>query len=135
MLFKYKKDQGRFNDLPKILKRIIEDMGHWLSENNLVLNVTATWTTPQEDAESGRKSLTHREKRAVDISVKNWSEAFIKEFVNYYNNRFKKYAAISKDTGLPTLCVYHDNGHGAHIHVQISRNHQGDDLCFNETIH
>lgn len=72
------------------------------------------------DAASGRQSLTHETGRAVDLSVKGWTELHILSLQNKINKKFKHIAAISKD-GTPRACVYHKvEGSAFHFHIQVA---------------
>ena len=65
-------------------------------------------------------SSTHESGRAADLSTRNWSKFEIDEFVFHFNTYFRNMGAISYSDGKPRAAVYHDAGHGAHIHLQVS---------------
>jgi hypothetical protein len=124
MKFKYKKDQTRFNDLPKILKEIAQDIDDWCDEMSIDWTITATWTTKEEDEKDNRISLTHRNKRAIDFVPIGWSDFDIKEFTAYYTQKYGHHGAFSKADGKQRLIIYHENnnkkGSKKHFHLQIS---------------
>ena len=124
MKFKYKKDQTRFNDLPKILKDIALEVEDWCEEMSVGFLITATWSTKEEDEKDNRISLTHRNKRAFDFVPIGWSDFDIKEFISYFTQRFGRHGAFSSKDGVQRLILFHENGNikGAkkHFHIQIS---------------
>lgn len=117
-MFKYEKDKQRFLEMSPIAIAIMFDMLYYCQVNSLPFIVTSTKTTLEEDIELNRKSATHREGRAFDISVNGWKKQDIEEFDNYFSFTKSQYAAISKETLDKQLIVYHV-GTAAHLHVQI----------------
>jgi len=66
-------------------------------------------------------SDTHKEGRAFDFSVRDWTDADIERFAEHFNNKYANiYGAYSYSDGLPRLAVFH-NGKGWHFHIQIRR--------------
>jgi len=65
-------------------------------------------------------STTHEEARAIDFSVRGWTDKQRDNFVKEFNDRFKSIAAISAKSKVPVLAVDH-KGTGWHIHIQIRR--------------
>ena len=115
---KTKKVYDRTLYLHPIALMILFDMQVYTIENNLEFVVTETATSLQEDKQVGRKHSTHRTGRAFDLRNRSWSHLEIKDFENYFNNKYKRYAAISGD-GTPNLIVSKLHGTGPHFHVQI----------------
>jgi hypothetical protein len=70
---------------------------------------------------AGRVSDTHKEGRAVDISVIGWKDP--KGFCNDFNKKYERLGAMSKSTGKRTPCVYHSisGDSGWHIHLQAAK--------------
>jgi len=100
---------------------IMADMYQWAVDNSLSFTITATVSNWLEDRVLGRVSSSHRERRAFDLSIHGWTDENIREFTNHFNFKYYDEAAISGETGKPTLVLCHDNGHGRHIHVQIHK--------------
>lgn len=83
--------------------------------------VTSTVSLPIEDVLLHRKSTTHQDGRAFDLSVKNLTVEELGELKIAFTKVAGHLGAIDQDTGLPKLIVDHDSGHGRHLHFQISR--------------
>lgn len=65
------------------------------------------------------KSKTHSEKRAVDISSKDWTIEEGHNCERFLNDLLaEKLGAISFSDGLPRVCVYHNAGLKLHFHLQ-----------------
>lgn len=64
------------------------------------------------------KSRTHEEGRAIDISVRGWSESQIHRFCHKMTTNYRDIAAISASDLEPRAALYHDN----HIHLQVRPN-------------
>jgi hypothetical protein len=69
----------------------------------------------------GRKSRTHEEFRAIDISLKNWNEIHVKRLQHRINSIYKHWAT-GPVNGQKRVMVTHDAGSGYHTHLQIRRN-------------
>lgn len=119
--FKHQKDIERFNDLFDLLKDISNDAAKWCEAKGLKYTLTATWTTTDEDRLDNRIYPSHREFRAIDVSVLHWSSKDITEFKKYLTEKFGHHGAISSKSGLRNLVVYHNSGSGFHFHIQIDR--------------
>jgi len=75
----------------------------------------------------GRVTATHKEGRAIDVSVRGWSEFHIHRFVKKANNKFANIGAISSSDYKPRAVVYHAVDGGApHFHLQVKRQLYGD---------
>ncbi len=67
-------------------------------------------------------SNTHAEGRAVDISCSGWSADQCLAAVEYFNDNYAHIGAISKETGKPSVLVWHEVGNnGLHFHLQCRR--------------
>lgn len=82
--------------------------------------ITCTTSTVEEDIVLRRKSSTHRDGRAFDLSVRSLSEEQIDEIKIQFTNIAGHLGAINSD-GVPCLIVDHDCGFGRHLHFQISK--------------
>ena len=77
--------------------------------------------TSAVDAEVPRVSTTHKDGRALDVSVKGWTDQDVLDAVEYFNHEFSYLAAISFSDHMPRAIIYHDVGHGRHLHLQVRR--------------
>lgn len=118
-MFKHDKDKIRLLSLHPILLMIMFDMKYYCEKEKLRYQVTSTLSSVEEDKKLSRKSSTHRTGRAFDLSLREWSDLEIKDFMNYFSNKYNAFAATNKE-GVPSLIVRHDSGHGDHLHVQIN---------------
>jgi hypothetical protein len=119
--FKYEKDAKLFVHLKETLKDIVIDMAHWAEENGCPFVITATVSTLEEDIKLKRESSSHRDRRAIDISLNGWDDLQIKGFVGYYNVKFNHLGAVSKIDGKRRLVVFKKHGTADHLHIQIAR--------------
>jgi len=117
MQFKHRKDMELFFKLHPILMAIMVDMYSYCYDNNMPFVVTDTISTTQEDKELGRISSSHRTHRAADVRVRGWDNLELKDFQNYFNEKYKDVAAVSK-SGDKNLFLVHNSGHGIR-HIQI----------------
>lgn len=101
------------------LRVVMEDMALYCSRHEIKFIVTDIMSNPDEDKRLGRVSRSHSEGRAFDFRIHGWSKEFLDKFERNFENLYKNIAARSKETGLPNLIVYHDNGNGRHGHCQI----------------
>ena len=63
---------------------------------------------------------THKQGRAVDISVRHWKQSTIIKLCDDINKKYKDIAAISYYTRRPMACVHHKTKNGAiHMHLQV----------------
>lgn len=104
---------------------IMTDMYLWCLDQNLPFLVTETVTTEEEDSKLQRVSKSHFERRAFDISVKNWTKENGDLFLDHFNFKYQDVAAISKTNGKPTLVVDERDPKNTlrspHFHVQIHK--------------
>lgn len=131
-IFKTKDDFERFLSLHPVALAVLFDMRLYCFERDLRFQVTSTISTPEEDSLLQRESSTHREARAFDLSVREWSTYQIFLFIEHFNSKYKAYAAISASSGLPVLVLHHD-GTAKHLHVQISKRYAIISPSLNET--
>lgn len=77
-------------------------------------------TSMMEDA-PGRKTRTHKEGRAIDVSVRGWNDFHIHSFIFKFQERFTGQGAYNK-SGRRRPIVYHKVEGGAyHFHMQCQR--------------
>jgi hypothetical protein len=120
MTFKTERIKARYKYLSPTSQEIAYEMGEWCEERKIPCLITETVTTKDEDFNLKRVSASHRCARAWDISVRGWSVQDRKDFTAHFTEKFLHLAAISTRTMEPTLIVFHDSGHGPHLHVQVS---------------
>lgn len=118
MIFKHRKDYHRFYCLHPLLIAIVADMYMWCHERNIPFIVTSTVSTVAEDKRLSRISDTHRTGRALDLRSWVFTQKQRLEFISYFNNKYKKSAAISR-SGKANLVVYKTNPE--HFHIQIHK--------------
>lgn len=70
--------------------------------------------------DSFSKSDTHQTGRAIDLSVKGWSNQDIEDFTLFMTQKCDEYAAVN-GKGEKRLIVHHDIGKGDHLHIQVKR--------------
>ena len=85
------------------------------SDNSLPVEITCI-----KQHIPGRVSTTHKEGRAIDISVRGWSKFDIETVCDKINEKYESIAAISYSDMIPRACVYHE-GTAYHIHLQVRR--------------
>lgn len=120
--FKNSKIQFRAQYLHSTMKQILDEMVDYCESNmDHVVTITDTVTTPDEDKALNRKSSTHREGRAFDISLKHWETKSITNFCEYFTAIYGHLGAVSGSDGKTKLIVVHDAGTGNHIHVQLNK--------------
>lgn len=82
--------------------------------------ITSTVSTLEEDVILHRKSTTHLEGRAFDLSVKDFTENEITDIEVAFTRVAGHLGAINKD-GSRALIVDHNSGFGRHLHFQIAK--------------
>lgn len=120
-MFKSKKDFDRYLNLHPVALVILFHMNLYCHNRKLRFQVTSTVSTREEDDSLNRVSSTHREGRAFDLSVKDWSPYDIKEFIDYFDTKFGSEGALGV-SGEKRLIVDHV-GTARHLHVQIDRSY------------
>jgi hypothetical protein len=116
--FKDSKVKERFDLLHPELKSIALEMHFYCAVNVMPFVLTETATSPEEDALLQRKSKSHSESRAIDIRTRDWPDWFRLKFIAEFTTRYGDIGAIS-NTGQRNFLVYHNSGHGDHIHAQL----------------
>lgn len=95
---------------------IVSDMSLWAKNNGLRFCITSIIRCKDKFSESD----THQTGRAIDLSIKGWSNIDIEDFILYFSQKYEKWAAITKD-GEVRLIKHHDIGLGDHLHIQVRR--------------
>jgi len=80
--------------------------------------VTETVTNGQEDKALGRVSQSHSTKRAWDFRTWNMTTYQREELMKRTRAKYGHLGAFNK-AGVRCLLVYHNSGHGDHIHCQL----------------
>lgn len=119
MKLKHKKDFKRILQLHPITAALMLYMSVWAQERNLPFVVTSTVSTKEEDLRLKRKSLSHLEGRAFDLSLRGWTVDDQTDFFVDFSNRYGHLGAYNR-AGEQRLIVIH-NGTALHAHVQIDR--------------
>lgn len=118
MKFKNKETMEEFDLIKERLKVVLDDLDHYFQDHGHELIITDLISSEGEDAVLKRVSPSHRQGRAADIRTRNLPKSFIYQVAEYFNEKYREWAAISKRTLEPTLVVYHD-GSAYHLHVQV----------------
>lgn len=103
------------------LQLILEDMAQFVVSRGHKFVITDLLSEELEDKKLKRVSKSHQEGRAADLRVRDWPVDFRKEFEDYFEKKYLKYAATSLKTGQANLIEIHDNGNSIHCHAQIRR--------------
>tara|TARA_Y100001963_G_scaffold17759_1_gene21914 strand:- start:10893 stop:11309 length:417 start_codon:yes stop_codon:yes gene_type:complete len=120
-LFKHKKDFDRYLNLHPVAFMLLAQMRLYCFEQSIPFKVTSTVSTKKEDESLDRVSSTHREGRAFDLSLRNWSEYEVINFKNKFEERYGHFGAINSN-GEKRLIVDH-TGTARHLHIQIDRSY------------
>lgn len=118
--FTNKEVAQEFSQISVVLQLIVDDFARFCHAGGHELVITDALSSAADDARLGRVSTSHREGRAVDISVKTWPEEFIVRAVAWLERVHGHKGAISKSDGKRRLVVDHV-GSARHLHIQISR--------------
>lgn len=100
---------------------VLCEMAAYCEERGLPFELTDSVSTEAEDVALDRVSDEHRGGRAFDFSLHGWIDLAVRAFVTYFEQKFISVAAVGLKSGTGHLIVIHDNGHGRHAHVQVSR--------------
>lgn len=125
--FKDGQTASEFDQIDSRLIAILNDMGRVCDLSGFKLVVSDLLSSSFDDARLGRVSTTHADGRAADISLKGWTEEFIKKFMVTFENRYGHLGAYSKSDGAQRLLVRHNHRDpsgkllGDHLHVQVKR--------------
>lgn len=112
----FQDDPKEFEQCNPWLLVILGAVALWCHSRKLRCCVTSI-VRPLNDGIS--ESKTHQEGRAIDLSVKGFTQEQIEELAAYINDKFKFCGAISSKTMKPVTCLYHNNGNGWHFHIQV----------------
>ena len=119
--FKDNSKRDEFYQIDSRLQFILEDCARWVSNNGYDFVITCLLSDLDTDIKLKRVSAGHREGRCCDVRTRDWPEEFIGKFMAFIEAAHGKQGAISKNDGKRRIAVYHDNGSGAHIHIQVSK--------------
>jgi hypothetical protein len=104
------------------VKMIMDEMLEWCDENlDHAAIVTDTLSRPEDDKKLKRVSSTHREGRAFDISLREWTSKEVTNFCEYFEMIYGHLGAVSSSSGKSKLIVVHDAGSGMHLHIQLNK--------------
>jgi len=118
--FKDGQTASEFDSIEVSLQRILNDMSRYCELSGRKFTITDLISSADDDTRLGRVSTSHREGRAADVSVKGWTDEFIKQFTDFFENVYGSLGAISKSDGKQRLIVDHV-GTARHLHIQIKR--------------
>lgn len=119
-MIEFKNDKARetYPEIDDKLKDAIYECSGWCEERLLPLVITRA---VDDMIPNISKTDIHKQKRAVDISVKGWTTEDVDEFVHDFNHLFaEKIGAFSITDGKPRFAVAHV-GTANHIHLQVRR--------------
>ena len=119
MKFKSKTEEKEFASLKKRAQIIAQDMAQYCKINGFDFIITDILSEALEDKKLKRVSKSHTEGRAFDVRSSVWTKEFREKLEKHFEEKYKDWAALSNKTLKPNLIEYHDNGNGAHFHVQI----------------
>lgn len=119
--FKSKEIQLEWPGVKVTLQEILIDMRDYCLVWQMPFLITDLTSTEAEDIRLKRKSKTHRQGRAADLRCKFWPEWFILQFVDHFEEKYKKVAALSGQPLKLNLIERHV-GTEDHLHVQIRSN-------------
>jgi hypothetical protein len=94
-------------------------MAQYCKINGFDFIITDILSEALEDKKLKRVSKSHTEGRAFDVRSSVWTKEFREKLEKHFEEKYKDWAALSNKTLKPNLIEYHDNGNGAHFHVQI----------------
>lgn len=117
--FKSQRERDEFSQIHEKLKFILNDMSRYVVAHGYEFIVTDILSDAFEDKRLGRISKSHSEGRAADVSINGWPKEFQAKFEAFFEAAYKNEAAFSKRTMQNNLIEIHDNGNGAHAHIQI----------------
>lgn len=120
MKFKDDTIEARFVDMVELAQRISTDMDSWLQKAyGIELTITATTSTSSEDRLLGRKTDTHRTRRAWDIRTRNIDAHILEELKIYTLSKWGRYGAVVSNT--PNLIKDKSQTDQPHWHCQLNR--------------
>lgn len=107
-----------------LLLTVLIEVQLFAVNSKLPFKITAYRSDISTDISLNRRSKTHLQGRAVDISTRHWKRKHVLKLCSYLNIKYQNIAAISYSDKKPRVCVYHRaNYKGAkyHIHLQVKR--------------
>jgi len=124
--FKTQSDEVDMFFIKPTLLMILAYTSQFCLEENLDCIVTDMISSKADDIRKGikRKSTTHADSRAFDLSVMGWSKEQLKKYENNINMRFDKVGALVYDKYQNLLSrpvVFHNSGYGDHFHLQVRK--------------
>ena len=119
--FKTEEVAGEWVGIKPTLQDILTDMRDYCLSWEMPFLITDLTSTEAEDLLYKRKSTTHREGRAADLRCRFWPEWFTNQFIEHFESKYKKVAALSPKT-LESNLIERHVGTEDHLHVQIRRN-------------
>jgi len=87
------------------------------------ITLTETMSDPEKDKKLGRVSSSHSEGRAVDIRTNDLPKEVVTKLCEFLNTKYKDMGAISIKSKRRITAVFHDNGNGPHIHMQLGKDY------------
>ena len=119
--FKHEVDRLLFPYLVPALIRTIGEMCCWAHEKGMPFVITETLSNEKRDLKRNifRKSLTHYQGRAADLSLHGWDKDIILDFVDWFNIRLESIASLTHG-GQKIIAVYGSPNHLDHIHIQVN---------------
>jgi uncharacterized protein YcbK (DUF882 family) len=116
---KHKKDYELLSRVEPTLLKVFADIVSYCYQKRIPVQITQAIAEPIQGVS---KSTTHREGRAIDISVRGWDVDEIDDVVKEFNDKYGAvYGTAPTAQDKPRVMVYH-HGTAWHIHVQIRRN-------------
>jgi hypothetical protein len=120
------KDSAKAEHLLKISPQLLQVLAFvncFCAENACTLMLTSILSTLEDDQRIGRTSATHREGRAVDVSLSpayGWTEKKIAKLKEELDKTYLHLGAVTS-SGAPLLCYIHGNAEnaGRHAHIQV----------------
>jgi len=103
------------------MTQIMLEMLYYCESYGQPFIVTEAVTTIKEDQAQGRVSSSHRECRAIDIRTSHWSQSFIKQFVDYFMEKYNDLGAISEADKKRRFIVDKSKTRKPHLHVQLDK--------------
>lgn len=119
MIFETDRKKLDFFELHPALQKVIGIMNYDFHINGHEFIITSSIRSEPEEKALKAKSRTHKDHRAVDISVKGIDKAWLKAYIKEIEEDFGHLGAISSKTGNNNLIELHDGGNGPHLHLQV----------------
>jgi hypothetical protein len=124
--FKNPWESAQLMNLHPALAMVAIDMAFYFGCHGHEFVITSAIRSYEENKAVGAKSTTHLYEdgaRAIDVRTGTIPEAFLKNSIHYFENKYSKVAAIVEEDGkyVPSLIVYGDRYHLDHMHIQVKR--------------